>query len=68
MHCPSLNLFGTFFPSWMLCVVAGIFAAAVAHKLFALAGIGAELKPPLVVYSSVALTVTLLIWLARYGS
>ena len=21
MHCPSLNLFGTFFPSWMLCAL-----------------------------------------------
>jgi hypothetical protein len=52
----------------MLCVLFGILAAAVAHKLFARVGIGAELKPPLVVYSSVALTVTLLIWLVRYGS
>lgn len=24
MHCPSLNIFGTFFPSWMLCAVLGI--------------------------------------------
>jgi YtcA-like protein len=68
MHCPSLNVFGTFFPSWMLCALAGIFAAAVAHKVFAVAGIAAELKPPLVVYASVALTVTLLFWLVRYGS
>jgi hypothetical protein len=68
MHCPSLNIFGTFFPSWMLCAVAGLFAAVVAHKLFAVAGIAPEVKPPLVVYASVALTVTLLIWLVRYGS
>jgi hypothetical protein len=68
MHCPSLNVFGTFFPSWMLCAILGICAAAVAHKLFGLVRIRAELKPPLLVYSSVALTVTFLIWLVRYGS
>jgi cytosine/uracil/thiamine/allantoin permease len=68
MHCPSLNLFGTFFPSWMLCAILGICAAAVAHKLFGVAGLRGEVKPPLVVYSSVGLTVALLIWLVRYGS
>ncbi|MFL5312201.1 MAG: YtcA family lipoprotein [Myxococcales bacterium] len=24
MHCPSLDIFGTFFPSWMLCSLLGI--------------------------------------------
>jgi hypothetical protein len=52
----------------MLCAILGICAAAVAHKLFGLVRIRAELKPPLLVYSSVALTVTFLIWLVRYGS
>lgn len=68
MHCPSVNVFGTFFPSWMLCTFIGVGAAGVAHKLFGVLGIRTELKPPLLVYSSVALTVTFLVWLARYGS
>jgi YtcA family len=68
MHCPSLNLFGTFFPSWMLCAFFGVAAAGVAYKLFGALGIRAELKPPLLVYASIALTVTFLLWLGRYGS
>jgi hypothetical protein len=68
MHCPSLNVFGTFFPSWMLCAIIGVFAAVAAFKLFGVVGIRAELKPPLLIYSSVGLTVALLIWLVRYGS
>jgi len=68
MHCPSINVFGTFFPSWMLCAIIGVIAAAVAHKVLGVAGLRAEVKPPLVVYSSVGLTVALLVWLVRYGS
>jgi len=68
MHCPSINVFGTFFPSWMLCAIAGVVVAAVAHKIFGALRIGQELKPPLVVYSSVGLTVAFLVWLSRYGS
>jgi hypothetical protein len=68
MHCPSLNVFGTFFPSWMLCALIGLVAAGVAYKVFAALGIQAELKPPLLVYSSVALTAAFLAWLTWYGS
>jgi hypothetical protein len=68
MHCPSLNIFGTFFPSWMLCAFIGVAAAGVAYKLFGTLGIRAQLKPPLLVYSSIGLTATFLVWLVRYGS
>jgi hypothetical protein len=68
MHCPSLNVFGTFFPSWMLCALIGVAAAAVAAKLFGALGLRAELGPPLVVYPAIGLTAAFLIWLYRYGS
>jgi YtcA family len=68
MHCPSLNIFGTFFPSWMLCVIAGVVVAVLAHKVFAAAGLGAAVKPPVLVYSSLGLAAAFLIWLVRYGS
>lgn len=68
MHCPSLNVFGTFFPAWMLCTFVGVVVAGIAFKLFGALGIRAVLKPPLIVYSSIALTATFLVWLARYGS
>ncbi|HET9158437.1 MAG TPA: YtcA family lipoprotein [Myxococcaceae bacterium] len=68
MHCPSLNIFGTFFPSWMLCAITGVVAAAVVHKLLGRVGARAELKAPVLVYSSLGLTVAFVVWLARYGS
>jgi cytosine/uracil/thiamine/allantoin permease len=68
VHCPSLNIFGTFFPSWMLCALIGVAVAAVAAKLIGRAGLRAELGPPLVVYPAIGLTSAFLIWLFRYGS
>jgi YtcA-like protein len=68
MHCPSLNIFGTFFPSWMLCVIAGVVVAVLAHKVLAAVGLGAEVKPPLLVYPSLGLAAAFLVWLVRYGS
>jgi hypothetical protein len=68
MHCPSINLFGTFFPSWMLCAIAGVVVAVVAHKVIAAVGLRSEVKPPVLVYSSLALAGAFLIWLVRYGS
>jgi hypothetical protein len=67
MRCPSLNIFGTFFPSWMLCVLIGIAAAIAAHKLFAALGMGADLRPAPLLYPSLALIVTFVVWLVVFG-
>jgi len=65
MHCPSLDIFGTFFPSWMLCALLGIVGAVVAFKLLSKLKIG--VGPPLLVYPSIALAVTSVVWLGFYG-
>jgi hypothetical protein len=67
MHCPSLNIFGTFFPSWMLCALVGVVVAIAAHKLFSALRINADLSPALLLYPSIALSVTFLFWLTLYG-
>jgi hypothetical protein len=67
MHCPSLNIFGTFFPSWLLCVLIGIVVAGIAYGVVSRTRFGGEIKPALLAYSSVALSVTFILWLALYG-
>lgn len=67
MRCPSLNIFGTFFPAWMLCVLIGIIAAVAAHKLFSRLEIRAHLTPASLLYPSIALTVTFSLWLVVFG-
>jgi hypothetical protein len=67
MHCPSLSIFGTFFPSWMLCALIGIVAASIAYWLLSRTRLGAEIKPALLAYPSIALSVTFFLWLTFYG-
>ena len=68
MHCPSINFFGTFFPSWMLAAIAGVVATALFHKVIAAVGLKAEVKPPILVYPSLGFAAAFLIWLVGYGS
>jgi hypothetical protein len=67
MHCPSLNIFGTFFPSWMLCAFIGIVAAIIAYAILSRTRLGGEIKPTLLAYTSIALSVTFILWLSFYG-
>jgi YtcA-like protein len=67
MHCPSLNIFGTFFPSWMLSVLIGLIGGIVAYKVFSLPRIKARVTPEPLVYPSIILTITFIVWLCWYG-
>jgi len=53
-----LNIFGTFFPSWMLCTLIGIVVAVVAFKVLSALQIDRWVGPRLVVYPAIALAAT----------
>lgn len=63
---PQLNLFGSFFPSWMLCAVIGIVAAVIGRRILVRAGIDPYVGPPALVYPSLALLVTLVLWVSLF--
>jgi hypothetical protein len=67
MHCPSLNVFGTFFPAWMLCALIGIGGAIVAFKVVSALHASGFVRVPLIFYPCVALAITSLVWLGWYG-
>jgi hypothetical protein len=67
MHCPSLNIFGTFFPSWMLCALLGLVAALLVYGILSRTRLGGEIQPALLAYTSLALSVTFILWLSFYG-
>jgi hypothetical protein len=64
---PSRNILGSYFPSWMVCVLAGLCATVVVRVLLAKVGVDKEVPMPIVTY--LAFTVafsfaTWLLWLA----
>jgi YtcA family len=63
---PVLNVFGSFFPAWVVCTVTGIALALVLRFLFAAFRLEGHLGPLALVYPSLALLLTMLVWLVFY--
>jgi len=63
---PYINIIGSFFPSWMLCALIGIAAALFGRWLFVHTGLDPYVGPRTLVYSSLAIFVTLALWVAFF--
>lgn len=63
---PSLNVLGSYFPGWIVCIVAGILATALVR--FVLDRLQWEQKVPALplFYFSIALLIACLIWLIAF--
>ena len=64
---PSQNILGSYFPSWMLCALAGLGMTVVVRQVFVLVGIDKSLPVPLVVYLALAVAFAFATWLAWLG-
>jgi hypothetical protein len=64
---PSRNILGSYFPTWMICALLGLFGVVILRAVLGKAGIDAALPVPVVVYLCTWMTVTLAIWLLWLG-
>jgi hypothetical protein len=64
---PSLDIFGAFFPAWLLCAVLGIFVALGARILFVARNLVDVLPFQLPVCTSLGAIFALLLWLICFG-
>jgi len=63
---PQINIIGSFFPSWMLCALIGIVTALFGRRLFVRAGLDPYVGRRQLVYPSLAILVTLVLWVAFF--
>ena len=63
---PQINVIGSFFPSWMLCAAIGIVVAVIARRLFVRMGVDPYVGPRALVYPSLAILVTLVLWVTLF--
>ena len=66
-YAPTMDLFGSYFPAWMLCAAIGIVAALIIRQILAVAGINDYVVAPLLTNASLAVSATLLAWLLWFG-
>ena len=64
---PTFNILGSFFPSWLICLLTGIIVAAIANRLFARFALDKEILWPVVVYPCIALLFACTIWLIFFS-
>jgi YtcA family len=64
---PSFDLFGAFFPAWLLCGVVGIAGAVAARVVFVSTGLADTLPFQLAVCTAIGVITALLVWLVGFG-
>lgn len=64
---PSRNLLGSYFPTWMLCALLGLFGVLLVRLLLVRSGIDQALPLPALVYLSLWIAMTLATWLLWLG-
>jgi len=63
MAAPSINLVGSFFPAWMLCVAIGVIGVLILRRVFVRTEIEAHLGILPLVYFCLWVVITLSSWL-----
>ena len=63
----TVNVLGSYFPTWMLCAIAGVILAVIAQRLLALWGIDGLLPVRALTYLSMALSFAFALWLLWLG-
>jgi hypothetical protein len=66
-HAPEYSIFGSFFPAWIFCSVGGLLLAAGARILIALTPIAEHVAAPVLLYLSMAVFLTCILWLLFYS-
>ena len=64
---PSFNILGSFFPAWLLCMVAGIVLAAITSWLLGRYKLEKYLAWPIVVYPCLAAFFSFMLWLLFFS-
>lgn len=66
-RAPTFNILGSFFPSWLICLFAGIALSVIANRIFARFALDKEILWPIVVYPCLALLFACILWLIIFS-
>ena len=64
---PSVNILGSFFPAWLICIVTGLVLALVVWRMLVATGIAPHLTPPALVYPCLAALLIFASWLVLFA-
>jgi uncharacterized membrane protein YwzB len=65
-HSPTIDVLGSYFPAWMVCIIAGLIFTSITYLALVAIGFHTYLRPAPIVYSCLMLVFTMAVWLAFY--
>ena len=66
-RAPSFNILGSFFPAWLICMVAGVVLAAAVYRVLAYFKLDKEIAWTILVYPCLAAFFAFSLWLIFFG-
>ena len=66
-RAPTFNILGSFFPSWLICLIAGICLAALVYWILARYKLENLIAWPVLIYPCLAAFFSFLLWLVFFS-
>ena len=64
---PSVNILGSFFPAWLICIVIGLVLTVIVRQVLVATNTADYLKPAGLGYTSLAFLLIFATWLIVFG-
>jgi hypothetical protein len=65
-HSPTIDILGSYFPAWMVCILSGLTFTFVAHWIIQLLNLKPYIGPAPLIYSCLMIIFTFAIWILIY--
>lgn len=66
-RAPSFSILGSFFPAWLVCIIAGMALSVVTYRVFVYFKLDKEIVWSIVVYPCIALFFACILWLIFFS-
>jgi hypothetical protein len=65
-HSPTVDVLGSYFPAWMVCIISGLTLTLIAHWIVQMGRLKPYLGPAPLIYSSLTIIFTFATWILFY--
>jgi hypothetical protein len=65
-HSPTVDLLGSYFPAWMVCIISGLTLTLIAHWIVQICHLKPFLGPAPLIYSCLMIIFTFTTWILFY--
>ena len=62
-HSPTIDVIGSYFPAWIVCIIAGLVVTLIVRSLLIGLRLDAHLRPKGLVYTCMLVLFTMTVWL-----